>query len=200
MVTFPWIWRKSKGPSAPSLGLTGIRLTRVWPDTLEIGITEQKAVARWGDRALLNPKGMRFAPGGIEAFGYLPVIYGPPGMEAYLLEMLKRLNDKLASKGVGVASLDMSKRRAWIVKLNNGLELQFGRQDEPLMLLERFLDLVPKLGEDSFARLKRVDLRYPNGFAVIWKSEAESGANIKGENGTGFPLNGTASNMAVEKH
>lgn len=176
----------------------GIQVARIWPDTLEIGVTEQKAVARWGDVALLNPKGARFAPGGLEAFARLPVIYGPPGMEAYLLEMLKQLDERLASKGVAVASLDMSKRRAWLVKLDNGLELYFGRQD-PLKLLERFLELVPKLGGDGFARLKRVDLRYPNGFAVVWKSEAEMGAEIKSENGADFPLNGTASNLALEK-
>jgi len=176
----------------------GIRVVRTWPDTLEIGITEQKAVARWGEQALLNAKGMRFAPEGLEAFTSLPVIYGPPGMEAYLLEMLKSLNGRLASKGLAVASLDMSKRRAWLVKLDNGLELYFGRQD-PLKLLERFLTLVPKLGEDSLARLKRVDLRYPNGFAVVWKSEAEGVTEIKSENGADFPLNGNASNLALEK-
>jgi cell division protein FtsQ len=181
---FPWI--------------DSVRVARVWPDTLDIAVTEQKAVARWGEQALLNPKGVRFAPGGIEAFARLPVIYGPPGMEASLLEMLKGLDERLAPRKVAVASLDMSKRRAWIVKLDNGLELYFGRQD-PLQVLDRFLELVPKLGEDGFARLKRVDLRYPNGFAVVWKSEAETGAEIKGENGADFPLNGTASNLALEK-
>jgi cell division protein FtsQ len=78
------------------------------------------------------------------------------------------------------------------------LELYFGRQD-PLKLLERFLELVPKLGEDGFARLKRVDLRYPNGFAVVWKSEAEGVTEINSENSADFPLNGTASNLALEK-
>lgn len=175
-----------------------VRVARVWPDTLEIGVTEQRAVARWGDQALLNPKGVRFAPGGVEAFVRLPVIYGPPGMESYLLEMLGSLNDRLASRGVAVATLDMSKRRAWVVKLDNGLELYFGRQD-PLKLLERFLELVPKLGDDVFARLKRVDLRYPNGFAVVWKTEAETGPEVKDGNGAQSPINGTASNLALEK-
>ncbi len=175
-----------------------VRLARVWPDTLEIGITEQKAVARWGDRGLLNPRGDRFAPESVEAFARLPVIYGPPGMEAYLLETLRRVNEVLAPKGVAVAALDVSKRRAWIVKLDNGLELYLGRQDDPLKLLERFLELVPKLGAESFARLKKVDLRYPNGFAVVWKSEAEIAPEIKNENGAESPQ-GAASNMAVEK-
>jgi cell division protein FtsQ len=170
-----------------------IRLSRIWPDAVEIDITEQKAFARWGDRTLLNPRGERFTPDGIEAFANLPAIFGPLGMESYLLEMLDTLNDKLAPKGVTVATLDMSKRRAWIVKLNNGLELHFGRQD-PVKVLERFLDLSPKLGENVLAQLKRVDLRYPNGFAVVWKSAEE----INEEDGAVLQHNGNVSNLAVE--
>ena len=169
------------------------KLSRIWPDTLEVDITEQKAVARWGDKALLNVRGERFMPDGVEAFTNLPVIYGPLGMESYLLDMLNTLDDRLAPTGVKVATLDMSKRRAWIVKLDNGLELHFGRQD-PVKLLEWFLNLVPKLGEDVFAQLKRVDLRYPNGFALVWKSPDE----INGENSEVLQLNDKTSKQAVE--
>ena len=171
-----------------------VRLSRIWPDTLEVDITEQKAVARWGDRALLNPRGERFTADGIETFYKLPLIYGPLGMEANLLEMMNALNDRLKQKGVEVATLDVSKRRACIVKLNNGLEIHFGRQD-PVTLLDRFLNLVPKLGDEAFAQLKRVDLRYPNGFAVVWKSAEE----INGENSSVSQLNGNAGNPALEK-
>ncbi len=156
--SFPWIDQ--------------VKLSRIWPDTLEVDITEHKAVARWGDRAMLNVRGERFSPDAVETFADLPVIYGPLGMESFLLDTLNTLNDRLAPLGVKVATLDMSKRRAWIVKLDNGLELHFGRQD-PIKLLARFLSLVPKLGEDVFAQLKRVDLRYPNGFALVWKSPDE---------------------------
>jgi cell division protein FtsQ len=132
-------------------------------------------------------------PDGVEAFTNLPVIYGPLGMESYLLDMLNTLDDRLAPTGVKVATLDMSKRRAWIVKLNNGLELHFGRQD-PVKLLEWFLNLVPKLGEDVFAQLKRVDLRYPNGFALVWKSPDE----INGQDSEVLQLNDKTSKQAVE--
>lgn len=175
-----------------------VRLARVWPDTLEITLNEQKAVARWGDKALLNPQGQRFAPGGIEAFAHLPVIYGPSGMEGRLLETLSTLNEGLRPQGMTVASLDLSQRRAWIVKLDSGLELHCGRQD-PVKLLDRFLKWVPKLGEGSLARLKRVDLRYPNGFAVVWKSDAEMGIGVEGENGGELQLNGMVGNLALEK-
>jgi cell division protein FtsQ len=164
--------------------IEGVRFTRVWSDTVEIFITEHKPVARWGDKALLNQRGERFAPDSIEAFSNLPVIYGPSGMEASLLEMLENLNDRLEPKGVSVASLDLSKRRAWVIKLSNGLEIHFGRQD-PVQSLEQFLEWAPKLGEDGFSRLKRLDLRYTNGFAVVRKPAQEAGAGLEGESVTG---------------
>lgn len=171
-----------------------VRLTKVWPDTLEVDITEQKPVARWGDRALLNLKGERFTPNGIEEFTFLPVIYGQLGMESQLLEVLAALNDRLAAKGLAVVSMDLSKRRAWIVRLDNGLELHFGRQD-PVQLLERFLSLTPKLGDEVLAQLKRVDLRYPNGFAVVWKSPEEIN---NAPTGAGLPINEDARGVAQE--
>jgi cell division protein FtsQ len=137
---------------------------------------------RWGDHALLNQRGERFEPGGIDAFQELPVIFGPPGMENYLLGMLNSLNDRLKQSGLSIAALDMSKRRAWIVKLSSGMEVHFGRQD-PLKALDRFLELMPKLGGDGMAAVQRVDLRYPNGLAVVWKPDASSSDNLSGQDG-----------------
>jgi cell division protein FtsQ len=151
----------------------GVQVARLWPDTLVLRISEQKPLVRWGNHALLNQRGERFEPGGLGAFRELPVIVGPEGMESYLLGMLNGLNDKLKTNGLRIASLDMSKRRAWVVRLTSGTEVHFGRQD-PLKALDRFLALMPKLGEDRMAAVQRVDLRYPNGFAVVWKPDANN--------------------------
>ncbi|MDD5033859.1 MAG: cell division protein FtsQ/DivIB [Methylococcaceae bacterium] len=150
-----------------------VRVSRVWPDTVTIQLREHKAVARWGENALLNSVGARFSPEESGDFSALPVIYGPPGTETYLLGMLNTLNGKL--EPARIASIDMSKRHAWVIKLNNGLEIHLGRQD-PVKAMERFLTLAPQLGEDYLDRLKRVDMRYTNGLAVVWKDEAVSGA------------------------
>lgn len=148
-----------------------VQVARLWPDTVVVSVSEQKPVVRWGDRALLNPRGERFQPENIEAFRELPVIFGPPGTENELLGMWNRLNDKLQRKGLSIAALDLSRRRAWAVRLNGGMEFHFGRQ-EPVQALDHFLELVPKLGEHKLTAIQRVDLRYPNGFAVVWRPDA----------------------------
>jgi cell division protein FtsQ len=162
----------------------GVQVARLWPDTLVVRISEQKARVRWGDHSLLNQRGERFEPGGLDAFRELPAIVGPEGMENYLLGMLNGLNDRLKPKGLHIASLDMSKRRAWVVRLTNGTEVHFGRQD-PMKALNRFLELMPKLGEDRIAAVQRVDLRYPNGFAVVWKPDASNLDHPSGQDGRG---------------
>lgn len=148
-----------------------VRVARLWPDTLVLLISEQKPVAQWGDRALINQRGERFVPDRTDSFRKLPMIVGPAGMERQLLGLLNQLNDHLRNSGLSVAHLDMSKRRACIVRLNSGMEVHFGRQD-PVKSLDRFLELMPQIGAERMAAVQRIDLRYPNGFAVVWKPDA----------------------------
>ncbi len=58
----------------------------------------------------------------------------------------------------------LSARRAWQVKLDNGMLLELGRVDTK-QRLTRFVavaKLIPELSD----RRGRADLRYPNGFAL----------------------------------
>jgi len=149
------------------------KVTRVWPDTLVVSVTEQIPIVRWGDKALLNERGERFEPPDVKGFGMLPVIFGPAGMEGALLRVLNGLNKQLENKHMRIAMLELSKRRAYSARLDPELDIHFGRQD-PLQALDRFLTLAFRLGEGKLPLLQRVDLRYPNGFTVVWKPTPEN--------------------------
>jgi cell division protein FtsQ len=152
-----------------------IRVARVWPGTVILTITEHKAVARWGDNALLSDQGWRFAPEeGIEYAATLPRIIAPAGTEHLTLETLRTLNAILESKSLSVSYMELSPRYAWIIRLNNGLEMHFGRQDPPKPL-NHFLEIIAKIGDDGLRRLQRADLRYHSGFAVVWNPERTVG-------------------------
>jgi cell division protein FtsQ len=190
--------REIEGVARSIAWVDSVQITRLWPDTLVVSVVEHKPVARWGDNVLLNDRGERFAPDSAKDFKDLPVIYGPAGMELFLLGMLKRLDDKLENMAVHVASLDLSKRRSWSVKLNSGMEIQFGRQD-PVASLAHFLEFIPKLGENNLDQLLRADLRYPNGFALVRKAPPETDAGPKAP-ALGFRLIGTAGTLALDNH
>jgi cell division protein FtsQ len=164
---------------------------------LVLNISEHEPVARWGEKAMLDGRGERFTPDHVAAFSHLPVLYGPAGMEHDLLRVLKQLDQRLETRGLRVASLDLSKRRAWTLRLVNGLEIYFGRR-EPVVELERFLVLVGKLGENRLNQLQRVDLRYRNGFAIVWRPELEGTQESRVEPSAVIHLPGKAIAMALK--
>lgn len=158
--------------AASDVGWVGsASVTRIWPDTLQVSLTEQRPIARWGDDSLLGESGEVFALLGQSAdFSPLPMLHAPRGHELEVLGMMDELNNKLQPRGTYVSSLRISDRLAWTVILSDGLEISIGNQD-PLKALDRLLGVLPGLGEQRLALLKKVDLRYPRGFAVTWKSQ-----------------------------
>ena len=147
-----------------------VDVKRVWPDAVHIKITEQMPIVRWGKNALLNKQGDVLIPDNIEEFKNLPLITGPEGQEKKLLEIMKGVYIVLMDKSLQLAEFHVNDRRAWSLKLANGLEMKLGRK-APLENMQRFLKTMDILGEDKLAMMANVDTRYPNGYAVTWKPD-----------------------------
>ena len=95
----------------------------------------------------------------------MPVVDGPGGSEPDLAQALERFGQTLQPAGLKIAELVLSDRRAWRMKLDNGLELELGR-DEVGPRLDRFVAIWRQELSRLPYRMEYVDLRYPNGFAV----------------------------------
>lgn len=148
-----------------------VMVVRQWPDTLAVRVEEQSPYARWRDGGFVNGEGSRFTVPETPELVALPVIAGPEGQEKALLAMLRTLNGKLAGLGRRVDVLELSIRRAWNVRLDDGLQVAMGRQDA-LATFDRFLMLAGLLGAERLQAVQRVDMRYPNGFAVSMKPDS----------------------------
>jgi cell division protein FtsQ len=139
-----------------------VKLRRHWPDRLEVRITEQVALARWGSTALVNTHGEIFQA----AYdGNLPVFVGPSGTSKEIAIQYEFFRRTLAQMHAKPVLVQLSARRAWQVKLDNGLTLQLGRDDVETRLL-RFIAVRERTIGALARRIEYVDLRYPNGFAV----------------------------------
>ncbi|WP_305909264.1 cell division protein FtsQ/DivIB [Methylomarinum sp. Ch1-1] len=149
-----------------------VEVQRVWPDAIKVRIREQRPVARWGGDSLLNARGELFVPASVAGFESLPVITGPEGQEQKLLEVMKGLSIALRDRAMVLKEFYVNERRAWKVVLTNGMEIKLGRK-APLANIQRFLRTVELLGPERVAMMATVDLRYPNGYAVTWKANAE---------------------------
>ena len=152
------------------------RISRIWPDTIIVEIDEQDPIARWGSDELLGANGEAFKrPAGGADFSGLPMLSGPRGRERQVLEMMAALNEKLTNRHTQVAALHLSSRLAWEARLSNGLEIAYGiayGNQDPLAAMDRALAWLPRLGEQRMAAIRKLDLRYSSGFAVIWKPAA----------------------------
>ncbi len=142
---------------------------RVWPDTIEIRVTEQQAVARWGQQALLNKKGEVFAPVDINSLENLPVINGSSNQAYKLFGTMNKIKRALNENDMALAEFKVTERQSWRMTLANGINLQLGRQ-QPMQKFRRFLKLLVVLGDDKLDLIEAVDMRYPNGISIMWKS------------------------------
>jgi cell division protein FtsQ len=141
---------------------------RVWPEVVEVEIGEEKPLARWGNTALVNEEGALFTPPESEWPSGLPVFEGPENTVQIMTVRYRELREVLAPVGLKVALLSMNERRAFSLDLENGMRLMLGRSDQQARL-ERFVRAYARVVEGRTLEVRKIDLRYTNGFTVVWK-------------------------------
>jgi cell division protein FtsQ len=152
------------------------RVERRWPDTLVVSLTEHVPLARWNDDALVNDAGEVFVAA---VDTRLPRLAGPEDDSDEVVAAYRRYQAALAPLGMTIGELRLSPRRAWWLKLDNGMQLALGREQTDTRLA-RFVTLYPRLfGAQPATQAAAapiapvtVDLRYPDGFAVRMPSGA----------------------------
>ncbi len=147
----PWVYRAS--------------IRKQWPHTLQIYLVEQTPVATWNGDMVLNQYGETFSVD--SSILELPTLFGPGGSEITALEGFHAMELLLSSSGLTIKELSLSERFAWRIQLNNGIDLNLGRQ-EFMDRLQRFVDVYPLLVTEGKA-IDYVDLRYDTGLAVGWR-------------------------------
>lgn len=151
-----------------------VQVRREWPNRLVVRIEEHAALGTWDEDQLLNSMGELFTAnlGEAEVYGDLPSFRGPPGSEREVVARYYDFRQWFEALAMPPRNVTLSPRYAWTVQLNDGSEegltIEFGRERDPEMLAERAARLTsayPHLTA-RWPHLRRVDLRYPNGFAL----------------------------------
>ena len=137
---------------------------RVWPDSLNVQVVEQTAVARWNQSSLLNSHSVVFSPEEVEQLGGIPNLSGPENSEKQIYQLYLELSRVLAGRAQ-IESLSLSERRAWQMKLRDGPLVILGRNNVEARLARFTGSVMESLGQELF-RLNYIDLRYTNGFAI----------------------------------
>lgn len=157
--TVPWVRRAT--------------VRREWPNALVVEVEEHEALGTWGDDGrLLSVKGDVFTANIAEADDEqtLPAFEGPVGSEKDVLARFNDLRTSFAQVALVPQALSLSNRYAWTVKLDNGMSVELGREQDRNTLQKRvqrlvgvYPQLVARLQE---GRIDTIDMRYPNGLAL----------------------------------
>ena len=152
--------------------LETVAVRRVWPDTLQLTISERRAIARWNETSLVTADATVFSPD-VESYPVgLPSLVGPAGTEKNILMKYITIKADLQALGLKIDELKLDHRRAWTVKLDDGTSLDLGRKQINTRL-QRFVSIYKKFIAEQKDKIDVVDLRYTNGFAIRWKNESK---------------------------
>jgi cell division protein FtsQ len=161
-----------------------VEVRKKWPDTLVVHIKEYRPIALWNAQQMLAEEGSIFTRPAIK-LPALPQFNGHALQAQDMLSFYQKSQPLFRAVGLSITSLSLSERNAWRVQLSDGLVLDVGRNDVDLRLA-RFIVLLPKIRREDSRQLVHADLRYTNGFALVWQDKpitAETLSVTKNNNG-----------------
>lgn len=146
-----------------------VAIARVWPDKLIVRVVEQQPIAQWGKKGFLNMRGDIVEVEKTTKIQALPLLQGDDRYAQEIMAQYLRIGKLLAQQDLVLAAVELDDTRAWTLTLQTGITIKLGRERlwEKLQYL-----LTAKRGElgKDFQNIQLVDMRYPSGFAVTWKS------------------------------
>ena len=145
-----------------------------WPDVLEVRIVEHRPFALWGQDRLLSEHGRIFPRGRLVPPKGLPQLDGPDARVADVVALYNESRDLFAPRSLQVRAMVLDARGSWSLRLSDGTRVVVGKTEARLRL-QRFARLLPQLLAQKRQALQRADLRYTNGFALVWSEKAGVG-------------------------
>lgn len=144
-----------------------VRVRRVWPGIVDVNVTKDTFVARWGDGGVLNSGGQVVESAGPPDES-LPLIRCANANGARAMQIFQMLGQVLADTPLKVAEVEEDALGEWRVTFTNELTVSLGHE-ELLERVERFSHVYRKVIEDRMGQVDHVDARYRNGVAVSWR-------------------------------
>lgn len=150
---------------------------REWPDRLIVSLEEYQPLGIWGNEGqLLSTKGDLFTVNMAEAEEDYDLLKfsGPEGSEREVLARYKEFCKRFAQIHLVPKEIRLSNRYAWSVRLDNGMNVEFGREKDRNTisdLMDRLKEAYPQLAEKTGDGIESIDMRYPNGLALKLKGK-----------------------------
>lgn len=153
--------------------VSAVHVQKKWPDTVIVTIEEFTPVAHWNRGQLISQQGVAFSVPESDEIQGLPWLHGPEERLDDVLRSWSEFSELLVPLGLEISGLRLDLRGSWSMELSNGTHVQLGR-DSSLERLQRLLASWDSLMLEQSAPPQDVDLRYTNGFAVMWPQPVDT--------------------------
>ena len=141
---------------------------RVYPDEIEIYIIEHIPIAIWNDKMFLNDLGEIFFANDIDI--KLPKIYSTNDRNKIIFKYFIVFSNNLIKNNIhhSVIKMDENNRRSLTIKLSSNIIIYLGSNDI-MNKIDTFFKVYNSLNSSDLTKIRYIDMRYSNGFAVGWK-------------------------------
>jgi cell division protein FtsQ len=160
--------------------VANVTVQKTWPDTVQVTIHEHTPVVHWIDGYLLDADGQPFTVPSANQIQGLPWLESPQSQLDLVFENWKKFDDRLVKIGQQVDRLTLDARGSWSARLTGGTEVRFGKGDI-FKNLDMLVSTWAGLMQGQAVPPVSVDLRYTNGFAVLWPQNIDIIAGEYGE-------------------
>ena len=173
-----------------NLWVSDVVVRRIWPNKMLVRVKENKLVAVFNKQTFVTEDGQLTRiplseKSKIESNGdcRLLELEGPMTAIPLMMKHAQLFGNSLSEIGLNLKTLRLTEQYSWEVETVSNLLLRFGvnYSDSPISLrLKNFVRAFPKLKENftnnlpANNRIKHVDLRYAQGFAVKTASKNKS--------------------------
>ena len=160
--------------------VASVSVQKTWPDTVQVTIHEHTPVVHWVDDYLLDARGQPFTVPSANEIQGLPWLESPQGQMELVFENWKKFDDKLEAIGQQIERLTLDPRGSWSARLSGGTEVKLGKGDI-FKNLDMLVSTWAGLMQGQAMAPISVDLRYTNGFAVLWPQNIDVIAEAYGK-------------------
>ena len=145
-------------------------IRRSWPSTIIVDITEEKPIARWGEKQVLNNVGDYLEITDKQSIKNLPTFTSEFGKSKEMIKSYQLMSEILAPTGLKVHEIRRDVVGSWLITTSSGIQINLGR-DQLVQKLRRFQVVWLAQLTSQVEKIKTIDMRYPNGLSVAWNQD-----------------------------
>lgn len=140
-----------------------ISIKKKLPFSLIIDLRHHIPTFLWNNIKVLNEYGEPIINNNQK--GNLIILEGPENLFGEVLDSYKLLNKLLKKKELKISKLSLSKNGNWKLIVENFTEINLGKTLDYIKMNQVFLFFYDK--GYSLSEIKRIDIRYPDGFSYV---------------------------------